>query len=155
MITVIENINFVEGIFKSYKNAENYLTDHPKKENCKILDLNIKKFPFYIVEINFGDFVYFSSKEEIIVYLMNFNMDIIKNKKSTNYLLYKCNEILETEREVVCEKSITIYVIKKPFKNKVKNVDTMGAFEHYHIEQDILLEVKDGKNNGLLSYLRK
>jgi viroplasmin and RNaseH domain-containing protein len=144
MITVIENKNFVEGIFASWENAEKYLIGHPGKETCLVKDITIKEFPFFIVETNFGEFIYFSTKEEIINYIRKINMEEIKKKKRT---IIRIDENNNDEIERIEEESITIYVIKKPYINEVKNEDAMGIFEHYHIDKETLKEIKNGNNN--------
>jgi hypothetical protein len=130
MITVIENKDFIEGIFQNNEEAEKYLLDHPQKEKC-ILKNTFDNFPFYVVEKEYGEFIYFLTKGKIINYIKNMVID--KNNKS----------------ETVGEISITIYVIQKPYISKTKNKDTMGMFEHYHIEQDVLDKIRNGNSNEL------
>jgi hypothetical protein len=130
MITVIENKDFIEGIFQKPEEAEKYLLDHPQKEKC-ILKNTYDNFPFYVVEKEYGKFIYFSTKDEIITHIKN--MDLKERNKS------KMTE----------EINITIYIIKGPYISETKNKDAMGILEHYHIEQEVLNKIKNGNNNEL------
>jgi hypothetical protein len=141
MITIIENTNFVEGIFFIRNDAEKYLLDHPKRENCLVKELMIEDFPLYVLEINFGKFIYISTKDGVINFIKEVDMNEITKKKSTIFKIDKNNG---TEVEEINEESITIYVIKEPFMNEIKNKDTMGIFTHYHIKKNELMEIKNG-----------
>ena len=66
MITVIENTHFVEGIFSTHEDAEDYMMDHLKKEHCRLIDTSFAAFPLYIIELNYGEFIYVSPKDAII-----------------------------------------------------------------------------------------
>jgi len=146
MITVIENKNFVEGIFLNREEAEKYLSDHPQKEKCVIKDMKFDHFPLYVVECNFGKFDYCHTKDELINFIKEIDLNKVHKSKRT---VFRVDEDNVTEMERVNELSITIYVINEPVINKEKNKDSMGGLEHYHIEEERINHVKNGNIDSI------
>ena len=143
MITIIENINFVEGIFLNTNEAENYLIDHPQKENCKIINNESASFPFFIVEYVFGKFDYCFTKEELIDYIKNIDKSKLQKSK---YTIFSSNSNNIERKE---DLDITVYLIRNPFVSNNKNNDTMGWMEHDHIRENEIDEIKNGNTEKL------
>jgi hypothetical protein len=140
MIIVIENKDFIEGFFHNMEETEKYLLNHPQKDRCIIKDIMINEFPVYVIENGRGRFDYFSTKDEIVNYIKNIAMEKINKSKITTFYVDKNNETEVETREGV---GFVIYKISTFFINKDKNIDTMGMWEHYHIEQDLINEIKN------------
>jgi hypothetical protein len=120
-MTILENKNFIEGIFQTRNEAEQYLGKHPQKEKCLLKDMQLDTFPIYILEIEFGNFLYFSSKESANNYLNTIDIENIK--------------------------SIILYIIEEPYICSSINQDEMGLLDHEHIKSTeyISIEVPSGK----------
>jgi hypothetical protein len=74
MITVIENKDFVECVFKTKGEAEEYYSNHPSRETCRIIELEAKRFPIFVTEIGYGNFRYFPTKKSLIDFLRNLDI---------------------------------------------------------------------------------
>ncbi|MDR0517451.1 MAG: hypothetical protein LBH25_10455 [Fibromonadaceae bacterium] len=164
MITVIENKNFIEAIFLNKEEAEMYLQEHPQIEACILKEMRFSEFPFYIAEVKIcelGEFIYFSAKDELLNYIKSLNIDnisrtycihteknmicIFTKEKAPIRTLYPIDE--NNEDEIEEELSFTIYKINKPFTYDKKNEDRMGSWDHYHINEKMIDEIKKG-NEG-------
>jgi len=150
MITIIENKNFIEGIFLNREEAGKYLLDHPQKEKCAVKETMADNFPLYIVECNFGKFDYCFTKDELINFIKNINLKKIRKSKGTVFRVDENNDTKTKKRE---ELNITIYVIDEPFINKEKNSDAMGGLKHYHIADEKINQVKNGNIDSLKELL--
>jgi len=126
MITVIENKDSIEGVFKNKKEAEKYLLAHPQKETCVLKDTRLNNLPLYIVECNFGEFNYCLTEEELI----NFVKEIDLNKTDNNEDL-----------------KMKIHAIFKHF-NRINLLNKGGYTIHFIYEHDIN-EIKNGNIDRL------
>jgi len=123
MITIIENRFFIEGIFNTLIEAENYLSEHPKKENCRLIETLFSTFPFYIIEIN--DKFTYTNENEVIKYINGIDFDKIENNE---------------------ELILNLYRISEPYKSKKYNSDNMGILEHTHFTKGDIIELKESNN---------
>ena len=117
MITILENIDFVEAAFSNKKEAELYLLDHPLKAKCKLIKMSFHSYPFYIIENGWGNFSYHSSKNEVIKYIKNLNYKYINIGRTTKFIIDENND---TEIETTVDHSIIIYKITEPFRSEEK-----------------------------------
>ena len=146
-ITILENIDFVEAAFSNKKEAKEYLFDHPKKENCKLLESGIHSFPFFIIENGWGKFSYHSTKNEVTDFLKKLNWKDINIGRITKFIIDENND---TEIETSVGPSIIIYKISEPFASIEKNSDEMGTLRHYHIDQEVISEIRGDKIANLV-----
>jgi len=133
MITVVENNNDVVGIFTSHEDVENYLIDHPEKEKCLIKDLNISKFPFYIAEPNYGEFIYFSTKDELFNYFKEVNIEEVGD---TRYVTIASFRIDDNGNSVNCgadHTQIIVYTVTESCSPDNKNQYVTDSFYHTSI----------------------
>jgi hypothetical protein len=105
MMTILENQDFIEGMFKTRQEAEQYLSTHPQKETCVLKDMPFDAFPLFIIEICRGQFFYVSSEEKARQY--------IADNKLTD--------------------SVTVYTIRDFRISGTINTDEMGSWEHCHL----------------------
>ena len=141
MITIIENDYFIEAVLLNKKEVKQYLHHHPQKKKCKVLVLNFNTFPFFIIENGFGNFLYYSNKNKVIDYIKN--VDLWKIKTATK-ASFKISANLETESEITTGLALTIYKLTEPYTSEFKNKDSMGLIDHYHIDQENIMEIKNG-----------
>jgi hypothetical protein len=120
MITIIENKNFVEGIFQTKDGAEKYLSSHPKRENCEIKELSFDFFPFYMLETDNG-FRYTCDQNEVIVFFEKQDIRDVTNPENVVFNLYRVTE---------------------PFRSLKYDDDRMGIIEHYHITKERIEEYR-------------
>jgi hypothetical protein len=108
-MTIIETRDksnlFIEGIFHTRDEAEQYISKHPKPENCTFIDIE-GNFPLYVIEKFHESFTYFSDIEELIKYVDN----IIS---------------LRAEKPI-------IYIIQDKYTSDNINKDSMGNLFHEH-----------------------
>ncbi|MDR1911829.1 MAG: hypothetical protein LBQ52_05735 [Helicobacteraceae bacterium] len=116
MIAVIENRDFIEGIFAAKEEASEYLARHIAKENCALKETAFEKFPFYTLEIGRGKFKYVNSAYEVI----KFAFDADTKGLDPDFCLFN------------------IYRVSEPFLSRRMNGDAMGLLNHRHIEKAYL-----------------
>ncbi len=115
MISILENKQFIEGIFLTKKEAENYFSVHPNKKNCRLVELAFDCFPFYILETANG-FVYTCNQEEVIKFANEVEMQA-----------FDADTIV-----------FNLYRITEPFKSKYMDKDSMGGLVHFHLTKQII-----------------
>ncbi|GHV58189.1 hypothetical protein FACS189460_5640 [Deltaproteobacteria bacterium] len=144
MITIIENGNFVEGVFPGRNMADAYLSNHPRKKRCTIKEMAFDSFPVYIIEKKWGDFFYYSTKKEIIDYIKKID---IKELDKSEIITFYVNEDAETEAmEEREEYSLTLYTVSEPHISTTKNKDLMGLFDHLHIDEIDIKKIKKARS---------
>lgn len=72
MITVVEQDNWIEGVFQTKEAAQKYLNARRKK-NLKLTELDFDTFPVYLIERGSVN-IYTSSQEEVIAYANSFEL---------------------------------------------------------------------------------
>jgi hypothetical protein len=106
MITVIENRDFVEGVFNTPEEASGYYEKHPSQTTCRIIETGITGYPVFITETGRGNFRYFGGKNELIAFMKSVNLEELP--KSTSWRV----NITDTKAEWVTihEPSFTVYL---------------------------------------------
>jgi RimJ/RimL family protein N-acetyltransferase len=133
MIVVVENEYFVEAIFRHSSDAKQYMEAHPQKENCKVRNMDFNNFPFYIVEIGRGKFLYFPTKENLAEYVNKLKIEDIPIGKTVSFGGNSNHEVKE-------EPQFILYIIEETFEYERKNEDRMGLLDHVHIDWGMVLD---------------
>ena len=133
MITILQTRDFIEGVFNSKTEAEKYYSNHPEKNSCQIIELTFQKYPFFMIEVEYGKFRYFENQHSFIAFLKEINLQDMPKGKATVFHISDdpdCN--YREERRAI---SLTLYYIDEPFHNeKIINQDFMGCLDHTHLE---------------------
>jgi hypothetical protein len=139
---VLENKDFIEGVFAIANEAEEYLLNHPDKDSCIVKEIKSEQYPLFIIEPCRGKFIYFSTKVDLLNHLSAMEMSALeKHKKTTFYI----GENGERETIETKEQSFILYIIREPYVSTKINTDEMGMIEHYHINEDDLKMINDTK----------
>ena len=133
MITVIENKDFVECLFKTRSKAEEYFAGHPSRETCKIIELETKHFPIFVTEIGYGNFKYFPSKKLLINFLRELDIDALPKHKVVYNYIYESGEYGMEEK---MRPTINLYRLDRPFRGEEMNYGYMGMMNHEHLEPE-------------------
>jgi len=134
MITVLETRDFFEVILNTRQEVEEYLSVHPEKESCRLIELAFEKYPFVVLEIDRGNFKYFENINSFRNYLKETDIQDIPKAKAV--LIYSKSDDSTDEdciKEIITP-ALTIYIIKGPYKSYYVNEDGIGSLEHHHLE---------------------
>jgi len=133
MITVIENKDFVECVFKTRSKAEEYYSGHPSRKTCKIIELDAKRFPIFVTEIGYGNFRYFPSKKLLINFLRELDIEALPKHKAVYNYIYESGKYGVEEK---MRPTINLYRLDRPFCGDEMNYDYMGMMNHEHLEPE-------------------
>jgi hypothetical protein len=132
MITVIENRDFVEGVFSAKEKACEYYAKHPSQNTCRIIETGFTSYPFFVTETKRGSFRYFAGKKELIAFMKETNLDELPKAKVTYISI--------TEQKTECvekeDPSFTVYCIFGPYQSGNVNEDGMGGLWHDHLNAE-------------------
>jgi hypothetical protein len=137
MITVLENKDFIEGVFTTRTEADEYFSKHPDKNMCRIIELPSGKYPVFVTESKRGRFNYFMEKSGLIAYLKALNTGELEKVRTVSI----CINGGESETIETYGPSITVYYIDKPYRSKKVNEDSMGIIWHDHLDPDRLNKI--------------
>ncbi len=129
-MTIIENRDFIEGIFYSQEEARNYLKHHPDTSQCRIIECNTSVFPIYAAETERGAFRYFNDEKAFIDFLRDLDLTAISKKKG---YVFEIDETGDCEEYETHDGLLTLYVFEEPFVSYTPNEDSLGSCDHYHI----------------------
>lgn len=129
-MTIIENRDFIEGIFSTKEEAANYLKNHPDTSQCRIIECNTSIFPVYAAETERGTFRYFNDEKAFIDFLRNVDLTAISKKKG---YVFEIDETGDCEEYETHDGLLTLYVFGEPFVSYAPNEDSLGSCDHYHI----------------------
>ena len=138
MITVLETRDFFEGIFNSPEEAAEYYAAHPEKESCRIIELPFSNYPFFVLEIDRGNFKYFQDKYALIDFIKQMNLDIIPKEKAWVCFVFEGREYKFEDNQTV--PALTLYYITEPYVSFKVNEDDIGGLHHSHFEYESLEE---------------
>ena len=139
MIAVLENKDFIEGIFTSRKEAEEYYSSHPEPQSCRMIELPFEAFPLYVLEEGRGNFKYFENKKSLIAFLKELDLNSVP--QSTAVVFYAFDDAAQNYEEKITVPSLTVYFIQEPYRSYVINEDGIGILVHYHFDYESLEEV--------------
>jgi hypothetical protein len=130
MITVIENRDFVEGVFNTPEEASGYYEKHPSQNTCRIIETGITGYPVFITETGRGNFRYFGGKNELIAFMKSVNLEELP--KGTTLRV----DITDPKAEWVIthDPSFTVYFLAEPYLSGIVNEDGMGGIWHDHLD---------------------
>lgn len=144
MITVVENYrskakyrDFVEAIFSNRNDAEDYISKHPAKELCRLVELPFDKYPFALIEVGWDmqgnyntQFIYLKDNDELFAYYKSLDIDkeIARQK----------GWIEKQGIAKYCDESdyntfLLVNIISEQTISPEYNLDPMGGFDHFHI----------------------
>ena len=133
MITVVENKDFVECVFRTKDEAETYYSAHPSRETCRIIELDSKRFPVFITEIGYGNLRYFTTKKTLIDFLRELDVEALPKHKVVYSYIYESGESGWGEK---MRPTINLYRLAGPFRGEEINCDYMGMMNHEHLEPE-------------------
>jgi hypothetical protein len=145
VITAIENYahgqNFVERIFDTKDEADEYMKMHPNKDSCKIKELDGFVYPFAIIEISGGvvQFNYLKNEEELVKFIKALDIAALLRKQR---LWLEKTGLIDSADESDLSNICTLNVIHHNEINEYIDRDGMGAFDHYHIHASEFERVK-------------
>jgi hypothetical protein len=164
MLFIIENYNsdgelcFVESVFDKKSRAKEYLTKHPRKSHCKIIETSLT-YPLYIIEIELPDrrFLYFGDPMGVMEYLCSLALespDLVFGESISWSIPHNGTDYLEERHHnEVCN----VYFVPDPYTNIKQNRDSMGGLDHIHINTVHIMNfkkwIKMGHKNRALSCL--
>jgi hypothetical protein len=130
IMIIIENRDFIEGIFASRETAAEYMKNHPDTSNCRIFTLTTDEFPIYSAETERGKFSYFVDERAFVDFLRNLDLNDISKKKAYGFTISPDNQCEQFETD---DELLTLYIFREPYQSFAVNEDGIGSCEHYHI----------------------
>ena len=118
---------FIEGVFDSKKDAEEYLKDHPNKDECELFDLNIEKYPFYIIKLwTKNEFICYLNRQDLLQYFKTLVYGMRFEKDENGNDLFPHMSVYYIEKaDNICEKGISSEIFKNTELNAQMVFDTL------------------------------